>query len=263
MNDTPLTPQQFVEDFDRKRQEFLSRRGKVVQSQKHTQKEAAYWEMVFSKESTPTTPQRLPIVQEMEYQDAAAKVRELFKDRAQEISDIENRPFKWEFSPELVGNITQLIRYFINDPECAFPLSKGLFLYGPHGTTKTETMGIMQRFCQNEKLSKSFKMSNMSKIYTDTKVDKDYNPIEQAVQFTRCFDEFGRHMGPVARFGEPIDVNEAIIEQRYERFKHYGQITFLISNCDTRQLGEGLSQMVFDRLRSMVTSIKFTGHSKR
>lgn len=259
-----MTPEQkFVLEFDQRRKEYLERKGLITQTPEQQQAEVEYWNKVFSSEPKPRTFAPRVVRQEMEYDKARSIVRELFKDRAQEIAQIEDRPFKWDFSPELTANVQTLIKYFINDQTCPVSLSKGLFIYGPNGTTKTETMLIFERFCDQEKLTKAFRFDNLSKIHNDAKVSKDYDPITPNIQFNRCFDEFSRHTGPITRFGEQIDINEAILETRYDRFKRYGQTTHLICNAETHELKNVLSQMVFDRLRSMMTSIKFSGNSKR
>jgi hypothetical protein len=61
-----------------------------------------------------------------------------------------------------------------------------------------------------------------------------------------------------------LDINEAIIEFRHERWLRHGQITHFISNMDTKQIqASGLSPMAFDRVRAMTTSVFFHGQSKR
>lgn len=231
--------------------------------------ERAYWQRVFSE---PTAPQTLFVTrstrQEMEYETARRKVWALMQLRAAHISDLENRQFEWEMSPDFAAAVRALTKYFINDPtaehDCnPLPLTKGLFIYGAVGTGKTELMHIMQRFATENNLTKAFQFSSLSKVYTDAKASADFDPIAQNVCFERCFDEFGRYVGAVKRYGDDLDINEAILEQRYERFKRYGQLTHLVANLAPNETADKFSPMLVDRVRSMCTGVYFKGESKR
>lgn len=225
--------------------------------------------------SKPTTGEKRDLVkpalkQEMDYQEARKKICRLLEIREGEITILENRskPFYFEFDKEEIERNVNLLKYFINDPTAEYdgkplPLTKGLFVFGAVGTGKTELMLIFERFCKENDLSKQFQFSSLSKIYTDAKADANFDPIAPNICFSRCFDEFGRYTGAVKRYGDDLDINEAILEQRYDRFKRYGQLTHLISNMDTNEAKDKFSPMLFDRVRSMCTGIYFKGESKR
>lgn len=227
--------------------------------------EREYWKKVF--ETAPANPAALMVSkatkQEMDYKTARKKVWALMQMRAAHISDIQGETFEWQFSDDEKVRNANLVKYFINDPTCAYPLSKGLFIYGMPGTGKTEIMQVFEKFCYDNDLSKQFKMSSMSKIYVTAKSDTDYDAIKENIQFDRAFDEFGRYVGAVLRFGEGLDINEAILEQRYERMKRYGQLTHLIANLSPNETQENFTAMIFDRIRSMCTGVYFEGESKR
>lgn len=199
----------------------------------------------------------------MDYETAKRKVWALMQLRAAHISDLEGNPFEWEMDDDFKANIKNLIQYFINDSRCDWPLNKGLFIYGAVGTGKTEIMHILERFTRENELSKAFQFSSLSKVYTDAKASADFDPIAQNVCFDRCFDEFGRYVGAVKRYGDDLDINEAILEQRYERFKRYGQLTHLVANLAPNETQEKFSPAIFDRVRSMCTGVYFKGESKR
>ena len=112
-------------------------------------------------------------------------------------------------------------------------------------------------------MQKRFEWTNLSETYTLAKTDKEYNPVVQNVTMNRAFDEFGRYSGGVIRFGDTLDINEAIIEQRYERWKRYGQFSFFIANVTPNDLQSLVSPMLLDRIREMCTSVLFPGQSKR
>jgi DNA replication protein DnaC len=226
---------------------------------------AAYWEKVFSE-----TPKRYegPAVRSiapeaMDYETAKRKVWEILQQRAAQIEYLDNEPFRWQFDEQEKRILQNLTRYFINDPGCEWSLTKGLFLYGVPGTGKTEIMRAISRFCEENDLRKKFVFCSMSEIYTTAKSDSKYDSITPNVQFDRVFDEFGRMTGQVNQFGNLIDINETIVEQRYTRSRRYGQLTHFIANGTPNEINELFTPMVSDRLRSMCTGVYFKGKSKR
>lgn len=207
------------------------------------------------------TPRQL--AKEMDYNDARRAFWRIMEERANEISEIEKRVFNWEISQEMSEIIKNMIRYFINDESCAYKLNKGLFLCGMPGTGKSEMVAMFSKFCRENKLSKEFEITSFSQVHIRAKTDKDFDPIAPIVQFNRCFDEFGRHIGPIVRFGDSLNINEAVLEERYERHKRYGQITHLVSNMTPHEVQEAFPPMILDRIKSMCASVVFPGKSKR
>lgn len=254
-----------LEQLRERQQAAGERRIHYERSPEAQQAEVEYWRAVFS-----TEPRKnelfvtRSIKPEMDFTEARKKFWAILQERAARIAQIENDPtFAWQFSDEDKRIVQNLIRYFINDPACEYPLTKGLFIFGQNGTGKTEMMQALSRFTMEHDLSKTFVFSSMSDEYTRAKWDKDYYPVAINAQFDRCFDEFGRYMGPVKRFGDDLDINEAIIEARYNRFRKYGQLTHFIANMTPIEAKETFTPMIFDRLRSMCTSVEFKGQSKR
>ena len=236
--------------------------SKTVDSPEVTAYREKYWQRCQAEKSVLFVTRQTR--QEMDYETARRKVVELLNERGDQIARIENNPaFRWVFNEEEKAIIKNLVKYFINDPTGEYPLAKGLFVYGPPGTGKTELMRIMGLFTTGENLTKAFVFTSLSDVHLKTKTDKNYDPIEPNVQHDRCFDEFCRFVGPVTRFGEPIDINEALIELRYERNKRYGQLTHFIANVTPDESQNAFTSMIFDRLRSMFKSVVFRGESKR
>jgi DNA replication protein DnaC len=227
--------------------------------------ESAYWTKVFADQ-----PERHELyitrstAQEMGYEEARRKFWAILQLRAAHIAIMEgNTDWQWCFDESMSAVVRNLVKYFINDSSGTYPLTKGLFVFGQNGTGKTEIMSALERFCYQYNLTKQFRFGSMSEVYNRTRSDKDYDPIADNQQFDRCFDEFGRQVGPVLRFGDPLDINESVIEARYGRFQRYGQITHFISNSTPNEAQAQFSPMVFDRLRAMCTSVIFSGESKR
>lgn len=226
--------------------------------------EAEYWEKVFAERPKRQTLYVMrSTAQEMDYEEAKKKFWGIMRFRAAVISTLENRPFEWLVDESMKFNLANLVKYFINDPTCKWPLTKGLFIFGQNGTGKTEVMQCLSKFTEQHELTKRFVFTSMSDVYTAARADKESDPVSQNIQYDRCFDEFGRNTGPVIRYGDPIDLNEAILEGRYNRFKNYGQLTHLIANMAPNEAEARFSTMIFDRMRSMCTSVHFQGESKR
>ena len=183
-------------------------------------------------------------------------------ERAEQLTAIHGA-FDWVFNGEEKERNANILKWFINDATGALPLHKGLLFYGLPGTSKTEIMSAMMKLAHSSKLTKSFEINQMSKIYELTMTDKNYNPIGSNVQQSRCFDEFLRFEGSVSVWGNLINVNESIIEQRYLRFSRYGQLTHFIANFTPNDIQKKLTPMAFDRLRQMTTGVYFKGESKR
>jgi DNA replication protein DnaC len=256
-----------LESMRKREKEYLERKapGATEPTQEQIEFARAYWDRVFSE---PVRRTELMVSrstkQVMSYEEARKKFWAILQIRAAHIEKMEDMQFEWVFDESQSLIIRDMLKYFINDPSSKYPLTKGLFIYGAPGTGKTEIVTALSKFCDTyEQITKGFKMRSMSDIYTRARADKDHDPITTNVQNDACFDEFGRYVGPVIRFGDPLDINEVIIEQRYARAKRYGQFTHFIANATPNELEGSFTPMVFDRLRSMCTSIHFTGKSKR
>ncbi len=266
MNILETVSEEVLQSMRKREQDFKDRHIKP-QTPEQAEKTRQYWDNVFSAPQrqggnlvmTRNTNQELP------YEDARKKFWAILQLRAAKIEILENRPFAWTFDDEQKQILQNLLKYFINDPSCAWPLTKGLFIFGAPGTGKTEILTALSEFCwrQVPELTKYFKLCSLSEIYIQAKASKDSDPIQPNVQNDRCFDEFGRYTGAILRYGDPLDINEAIIEQRYTRYRRYGQLTHFIANATPNELEGSITPMIYDRLRSMCTSVHFPGTSKR
>ena len=229
-----------------------------------TPAELAYWEKVW--EGAKVSPNIWSVFykpEKLSFEEAKKSLWQIFLQRADEIATITQKPFAWQFSEKEAENINDLLRYFLNDPAGKYPIHKGLFVFGAVGTGKTEIMQVFQRWAKAQNLQKQFVFTSLSQVYTRAKSEGDYDPVFENVLYNRLFDEFGRYTGNVLSFGNPIDINEAIIEQRYAKFQRYGQITHFVANAQPNETKAMFSPMVYDRLRSMCSSVHFEGKSKR
>jgi len=252
-----FSPEQLREKWEERKKATGFSRAEIGEA------ERAYWNKVWSMGDTATAPASRIFRKECDFEQARQSLKTVFLNRADEISRTTNQVFKWDFDATESEIIRNLIRYFVNDASGEYPLHKGLFVFGAVGTGKTEIMQCVSRWAESQKFGKAFVFTSMSATYTRAKQNPDYDPITQNVQFDRLFDEFGRYSGNVLNFGNQIDLNEAIIEQRYERWQRYGQLTHFIANAKPNEVETMFSPMIFDRLRQMCVSVLFPGKSKR
>lgn len=255
-----------LEDLQRAEANYLQRKAEQSAERSQAAAEALkeYWGNVFAEK-----PQKQPAfmvtrrtAQEMDYDEARKKFWAILQLRAAHIAmNTGNPEFKWIFDEKQAEQIGHLLRYFINDPDSRYPLTKGLFVYGAPGTGKTEVMQALGRFTEEYELTKKFELVNMPAVYDSARRGNDEVATQE--QYDRCFDEFGRITGSVLQYGNPIDLNEGIIEARYIRFQRYGQITHLITNATPNSTEKMFSPALYDRIRSMCASVLFEGQSKR
>lgn len=225
---------------------------------------AAYWERVFSGKKMQRVTMVAPLEQVVDFETARVEFRELIKVRATEIATAKNDPsFKILLTPEQGEVVVSLLKWLINDPTGPLDIAKGFWLYGQPGTFKTELVKLLQRYAQQRELFKQFQFTDWSLEYDIALMDGKSDMIQVNEQQFRCFDEFGRKVMPINRFGNKVDANESIIESRYQRFKRYRQFSMFVSNYDPAQVESILSPMAFSRLREMVKSIKMPGTDKR
>lgn len=222
----------------------------------------AYLERVHNSRAGEITIKSRSFVQEMSYEDARSKFRLIFDERTDQIA-AQKPGFQWVFTDADRLIWSNCLKYFINDPSCAWPLQKGLYLYGKPGNGKTELILMLEKFTQQNSLQKQFRYCSMSEQYTVAKAIKEYDAVTPNVQFDRCFDEMFLQHGIIKQFGNDIDLTQCIFEQRYTRFNRYGQLTHAVSNFDTKTATGLLTEMLGDRFRAMFTGVYFQGESKR
>lgn len=225
--------------------------------------ELRYWQSVFSAEPRAPMFHARKIAQEMSYDDARKKTWAILMERAAEISALKNTDFAFVFIDKQAAVVAAIIRYFINDPTCPLNLAKGLFVCGLPGAGKTEVMMAMHRLCKENGLSKYFEITDMSTVHILAKGNKDFDPVTPLKQFARCLDEFGRHIGPTVRFGDALDINEAVIEERYKGFSRHGKLTHIVTNMTPNEAAASFSPMITDRIKEMCQSVEYPGTSNR
>lgn len=226
-------------------------------------REAEYWKRVRSTKKAELRPYRPDYTPQMEFEEARVKFGKLLKAREAELAVFKRRSdFKITFTPEQAQIVRDLLKWFINDESSALPIHKGFYLYGSPGTFKTEIVKLLCKFAQQEQVPKALQFMDISQI-SDELLAKGPDVLEQVRMYDRVFDEWGRKTLPVSYFGNKVDPAEWALEMRYKRFKSFGQITCFISNFDPQTLEKNLSEMAFDRLGEMATSVRMPGESRR
>lgn len=218
-----------------------------------------YWEIVNSAVPRPSVLNvvRSTAPEKIKYQEARSKVWRMLCDRSEQLGH------SFAFTDAQAAIVRRLIQYFINDPECGLDLTKGVYLYGEPGSGKTEIMQILARFTTEHELAKAFHFSNMAEIYAGAIADRNSDPITPNIQFDRCFDDIAMKAGEVNLWGNNIDINEAIIYQRYLRNRRFGQLTHFVSNLETIKVKEILTVRILDRMKDLCQSINYPGASNR
>lgn len=200
--------------------------------------------------------------QTVAYEDAWKVFARYMRQREYEITANTGKVFSWSFDDGMKRKIAAILRYFVNDPAGPLDLRKGLLVYGLPGTGKTEVMAAVEFVAKSLDLGKAFEWTNLSMAYTSAKGDLHHDAIGPNLTRDRLFDEFMRHSGPVNP--RNVDINEAIIEFRHDRWTRHGQLTHFISNMDMKGIeASGLTKMAFDRVNQMTTGVLFHGQSKR
>lgn len=199
----------------------------------------------------------------IDYLTACEALKSLRAERQRVKRATQDPNFTWAFTDTDKTVIANLIKYFINDPSCAFPLHKGLWIWSAPGVGKTEILTLLSSFTNKFDLPKKFDLVNMSKEYDRAKNDKNCDNLDFLVQKNKCLDEFGHRFGDVNSYGNKINLNEAVIEQRYIRNQKFGQQTHLVSNKSPEEVEEIMSAHIADRLMGMCTVVEWKGGSKR
>ena len=210
-------------------------------------------------------PTRRPIFrkwQEMDYAAARVLVWEAYEARAEEIRAIKPG-FEWRFSEAEKVLLADLVKYFVNDPTGRLNIHKGLWVYGGYGVGKTEFFQIVSEVSKLAGWSKQFEFCDLSEIHDRAEAQKDYDPVFSQKGGHRCFDEFGARPRLLSRWGNAINIPEAIVELRYRNFQRFGQITHFVSNLAPNSAGEIVGTRALDRLKDMCQSVYWPGESKR
>jgi hypothetical protein len=251
---------QLLEALKERERQFANR-NKTPVTQEVQEKTVQYWQTVFSTQPSAIQPIR-QFRQEMTFEEAKKKLWLVMVQRGREL-EVLKPGFEWVFTQEQRQIINDLLKYFINDPSSAYPLTKGVYLYSVPGTGKTELMQCFSAFTKINGLSKAFEFSVMSKRFDDIKIRKNFDVLPELTTFDRCLDELFLKVGTAAVYGESIDINQHVIEQRYSKFTNYGQLTHAITNMGPGQISSIILPMLHDRLSDMLTFIHYPGASHR
>lgn len=252
------TPKQ-IEEFNKRNEAILLSKNEAKQ------KEIEYAKSLYNPAPTVKKVRKIDFSQEISYEEACIIFREIRIKRGEFITERINPNFKWMLNSVDKEMIANLIKYFINDSSSSFPLHKGIWLFSKPGVGKSEIMYLLSLFCTKANLTKSFGFINISEEYTKARNDKNCDNITKLVQGNKCLDEFLFQFGDVNSYGNKIDLNEAIVEQRYNRMTRFCQFTHLTSNVSPSEavLEKKINPRIADRLNAMCTAVLWEGESKR
>jgi len=221
----------------------------------------AYVARVFAER--PQAPPPSPsFVQNESFDDARQRFGKLWKENLARVRLVKNKPdYQVNYNEEQQEVVRHLIRYFINDPDCKWPLHKGLFVSGPPGTGKTELMRVIAEFAKDG--PKAFVFTNFENEMTRARENDDYAVTAALSGQNRALDECGYGDPILKRYGNVENVLESVLYQRAQRHERFGQFTHVISNLSPSDFKKVVDERISDRARAMFTPVLFTGNSQR
>jgi hypothetical protein len=175
---------------------------------------------------------------------------------------LKNDPtFAISYTIEQQKIVHELVKYFINDPSCIYPLHKGLCLCGGVGSGKSSIMKVCCNFAKGG--SKEFEFTNFEFKAEKAKKDLKYDVVQELIQFPRLLDEIGYSDTTINDHGTISVVLEDVLYQRTYKHSMTGQITHLTTNKSEVDMCDLVGPRIKDRLNAAVTFIVFKGESKR
>lgn len=208
------------------------------------------------------TPVVAPLAQTEPYEEAFARFRKMWLRNLEAEQIKRNDPdFRVVYTSEQAEVVRNLVRYFINDPACPWPLDKGIYLYGGVGSGKSELMFLFSAFTAGS--SKEFAFTRFPAEVERAKKDDEYDIVQELSCLPRCIDEVGYTDPIVVRFGNRTNVFEATLHNRAYKFTRSRQPTHLTSNLTPTDLATQIDSRIADRLVEMCTPVLFHSPSHR
>lgn len=169
--------------------------------------------------------------------------------------------------------IVELVKYFINDPDCSLDLQKGILLMGGVGTGKTFLLDTMQAFTLAAKLeSRHFRTERCVEVAELIRSQNSSDPkaagkaatrLAQLQRGTWSFDDIGHEPLSVKVWGDDRAVMEPIFTRRYNQFTAGDCITHGTTNLGKDGLRSHYGDRVADRFEEMFNFILLDGPSRR
>lgn len=164
--------------------------------------------------------------------------------------------------------ISQLLKYIIQDPTCDYDLKKGICIHGPVGSGKTNLLRQISNFAKDQNFHNSFPIVSMKKV--NIEVSRDLSALNKYSFSNFCFDEVVSKT--VNCFGTKVNPVDEIIQAQYDRFLlGDDKKIHITSNIDLNPLDslekEALQELFdirsLDRLRQMCNYVYLGGPSRR
>lgn len=172
-----------------------------------------------------------------------------------------------DFTPEESDIIAKLLRYFLNDPDGPYDITKGLYIYGYYGTGKTKLMQVFQEFCRAINYY-PFGFVNYKNVLRQIQTDGIASIKKIAVNYAICIDDLGfLNEGDIRYFGNKINTLSEIVYERYVKYEHQRTKTYYTSNLILEGKKESIQEMYGDgiagRIKDSCNVIKYSFKPRR
>lgn len=162
--------------------------------------------------------------------------------------------------------VSDLFDYFTGQPG-ELDVRKGLWLEGTLGTGKTTLLRVFSQFLVRRGCG--------FLVHLCPRIAVEYSEGEGLDRYTygnNCcppravamgFDELGREMMPVYRYGTSLNVMQYILLTRYSIWQEQGIRTFVTTNCDAEDTERLYGDFIRDKRREMFNIVALIGCSRR
>lgn len=164
-----------------------------------------------------------------------------------------------DYNREVLQNLT---KYFSNDSDGPYPLTKGIYLWGKVGTGKTILLKAFQILAREFHGPKPFKFRNSLELAEQYSMSGSeiYKEFEKA---DLCIDDLGNEPMEVNYYGTRLPFMPFFIQNRYQKWQFAGLRTHYTSNFDLAWVETNYGKREASRLEQACTVIELKAKEDR
>jgi hypothetical protein len=171
---------------------------------------------------------------------------------------------------ELLNVWANRIEKQFNQKEPGWHIDKGILLYGPVGTGKTQLMGVLRKYLGYLRSPYAFDMRIVWK-FAEKFSDSGYSALNDEESSNRFYDELAlieENSGQPLReycshYGNKILIGAEILMKRYEVFRTYAYQSHFTTNAGCDDLRDIYGERCYSRLFEMCNFIPYLGEDRR